>query len=210
MRSKPKTACKTVKTDKCSHSSSQNPKRSDTGFAAFARSVEAHDGRLSRRETGIQIGKSKHHIGDQMLKNGKSASHNEQPIQKIKIFWYQNRSKKKTENPNESVMNRSVKSTCVDCIRIPTNDNTATNIISETSTKTFFSPSETCCKTTLVTRYFVQKVSCHAIELFIDYEHRCLTPCKLHSCSLTEFFFIIDLYFMAKWRRSSFKYRRGF
>ena len=84
--------------------------------------MEAHDGRLSRRETGIQIGKSKHYIGDQMLKNGKSASHNEQPIQKIKIFWYQNRSKKKTENPNESVMNRSVKSTCVDCIRIPTND----------------------------------------------------------------------------------------
>ena len=206
MRSKPKTACKTVKTDKCSHSSSPIRHR----FRGYSRSVEAHDGRLSRRETGIQIGKSKHHIGDQMLKNGKSASHNEQPIQKIKIFWYQNRSKKKTENPNESVMNRSVKSTCVDCIRIPTNDNTATNIISETSTKTFFSPSETCCKTTLVTRYFVQKVSCHAIELFIDYEHRCLTPCKLHSCSLTEFFFITDLYFMAKWRRSSFKYRRGF
>ena len=101
--------------------------------------MEAHDGRLSRRETGIQIGKSKHHIGDQMLKNGKSASHNEQPIQKIKFFWHQNRSKKKPKIPMPpSRMNRSVKSTCVDCIRIPTNDNTATNIISETSTKTFF------------------------------------------------------------------------
>ena len=116
--------------------------------------MEAHDGRLSRRETGIQIGKFKHYIGDQMLKNGKSASHNEQPIQKIKIFWYQNRSKKKTENPNESVMNRSVIAYAFQ-------------------------------QMTLVTRYFVRKVSCHAIELFIDYEHRCLTPCKLHSCSLT-------------------------
>ena len=71
--------------------------------------------------------------------------------------------------------------------------------------------SETCCKTTLVTRYFSGKVSCHAIKLFIDCEHRCLTPCKLHSCSLTEFFFLIlDLYFMTKWRSLSLKYRRGF
>ena len=70
--------------------------------------MEAHDGRLSRRETGIQIGKSKYYIGDQMLKNGKSASHNEQPIQKIKIFWYQNRSKKKTENPNAPIKDESV------------------------------------------------------------------------------------------------------
>ena len=102
-------------------------------------------------------------------------------------------------------MNRSVQS------RTHTNDNTTTIIITETSTKTLFIviifQSETCCKTTLVTRYFSGKVSCHAIESFVDYEHRC--------CSLTDFFFffffvIIDLHFMAKWRSPSFKYRRGF
>ena len=82
-------------------------------------------------------------------------------------------------------MNRTVQSTNY------ANDDTTTIIISETSTKTFFKifQSETCCKATLVTRYFSGKVSCHAIELFIDYEHRCLTPCKLHSCSVTECFF---------------------
>ena len=71
-------------------------------------------------------------------------------------------------------MNRSVQS------RTHTNDNTTTIIITETSTKTLFIviifQSETCCKTTLVTRYFSGKVSCHAIESFVDYEHRCLTP----------------------------------
>ena len=41
---------------------------------------------------------------------------------KSKFFDTKTDLKKKTENPNESVMNRSVKSTCVDCIRIPTND----------------------------------------------------------------------------------------
>ena len=100
-------------------------------------------------------------------------------------------------------MDRSVQS------RTHTNDNTTTIIITETSTKTLFIviifQSETCCKTTLVTRYFSGKVSCHAIESFVDYEHRC--------CSLTDFFFffvIIDLHFMAKWRSPFFKYRRGF
>ena len=38
--------------------------------------------------------------------------------------------------------------------------------------------SETCCKLTLVTRYYSGKVSCHAIELLIDYEHRYLTTCN--------------------------------
>ena len=70
-------------------------------------------------------------------------------------------------------MNRSVQS------RTHTNDNTTTIIITETSTTTLsiviIFQSETCCKTTLVTRYFSGKVSCHAIESFVDYEHRCLT-----------------------------------
>ena len=38
---------------------------------------------------------------------------------------------------------------------------------------------------------------CHAIEFFIDYEHRCLTPWKLHCCSLTEFYF--ELYICILW-----------
>ena len=103
-------------------------------------------------------------------------------------------------------MNRSVQS------RTHTNDNTTTIIITETSTKTLFIviifQSETCCKTTLVTRYFSGKVSCHAIESFVDYEHRCLTP-RLQPQRFF-FFVIIDLHFMAKWRSPSFKYRRGF
>ena len=80
-------------------------------------------------------------------------------------------------------MNRSVQSTD------HSNDNRTTITVTETSTKTFLIiifRSETCCKPTLVTRYFSGKVSCHAIELFIDYEHRYLTTCKLDSCSLTE------------------------
>ena len=52
-------------------------------------------------------------------------------------------------------MNRSVQS------RTHTNDNTTTIIITETSTKTLFIviifQSETCCKTTLVTRYFFKE-----------------------------------------------------
>ena len=80
-------------------------------------------------------------------------------------------------------MNRSVQS------RTHTNDNTTTIIITETSTKTLFIviifQSETCCKTTLVTRYFSGKVSCHAIESFVDYEHQC--------CSLTDFFFFFSV-----------------
>ena len=107
-------------------------------------------------------------------------------------------------------MNRSVQS------RTHTNDNTTTIIITETSTKTLFIviifQSETCCKTTLVTRYFSEKVSCHAIESFVDYEHRCLTPRpQPHGFFFFFFFFvIIDLHFMAKWHSPSFKYRRGF
>ena len=75
IRSKPKTACKTVKTYKCSHLSSQNPNRSHTvltsgayrGFAAIRdqwRRIMAAC--RDRRETGIQIEKSKNHIGDQI------------------------------------------------------------------------------------------------------------------------------------------------
>ena len=79
---------------------------------------------------------------------------------------------KNMENPNDSLkMNRSVQSTN------PTNGNKKTIIITETSTKTFcivIFQSETCCIATLVTRCFSGKMSCHAIELFIDYEHRCL------------------------------------
>ena len=107
-------------------------------------------------------------------------------------------------------MNRSVQS------RTHTNDNTTTIIITETSTKTLFIviifQSETSCRTTLVTRYFSGKVSCHAIESFVDYEHRCLTPRpQPHGFFFFFFFFvIIDLHFMAKWRSPSFKYRRGF
>ena len=104
-------------------------------------------------------------------------------------------------------MNRSVQS------RAHTNDNTTTIIITETSTKTLFIviifQSETCCKTTLVTRYFSGKVSCHAIESFVDYVHRCLTP-RLQPRGFFFFFVIIDLHFMAKWRSPSFKNRRGF
>ena len=72
IRPEPTTACKTVKTDNCSHPSSQNPNRSDTvltcgayrGFAAIA--VEEHNGHLDRRENGIQIGQSENFIENQI------------------------------------------------------------------------------------------------------------------------------------------------
>ena len=96
--------------------------------------------------------------------------------EKSKFFSTKTVLKKNRENPNAPLrMNRSVQSTN------HTNDNRTTITINETSTKTFFLnfQSETCCKPTLVTRYYSGKVSCHAIELFIDYEHRCLTIWKL-------------------------------
>ena len=60
---------------------------------------------------------------------------------------------KKSQCPGPSRMNRTVQGTN------HTNDNTKTIIIAEASTKTFFKiflvfQSETCCETTLVTRYF--------------------------------------------------------
>ena len=75
IRSKPKTACKTVKTYNCSHPSSQNPNRSHAvltsgayrGFAAIGdqwrRTMAACQ---DRRDTGIQIEKSETHIGYQI------------------------------------------------------------------------------------------------------------------------------------------------
>ena len=149
-------------------------------FRGNSRSVEAHNGRLNRRETGIQIGKSENHIGNQiwrpirqvfmtktenyMLKDGKSIMNTQS--EKPKFFGTKTDLKKISKIPMPPLrMNRSVQSIN------HTNDNTTTIIIIETSTKTFLSLySETCCKTTLVTRYFLRKVSCHANELFIDYE----------------------------------------
>ena len=73
IRSEPKTAWKTVKTDKCSYPSSQNPNRSDTvltsgayrGFPAV-RDQWRRYGRLDRRENGIQTGQSENFIGNQI------------------------------------------------------------------------------------------------------------------------------------------------
>ena len=153
--------------------SSQNPTRSNTvltrgliqRFHGYSRSDEAHNGRLDERETGIQIGKSKNHIRDQIRS----------PLDKY--FWQKPKSIcEKTENPQTAMntqsqkpilkkkkpknpmpplrMNRTVQSTNY------AHDDTTTIIISETSTKTFFKifQSETCCKATLVTRYFSGKV----------------------------------------------------
>ena len=75
IRQEPKTACKTVKTDKCSHPSSQNPNQSDMvlttgayrGFAAIRDQWRRIiNGRLDRRENGIQIGQSENFIGNQI------------------------------------------------------------------------------------------------------------------------------------------------
>ena len=108
--------------------------------------------------------------------------------EKPKFFSTKTDPPKNTENSNALRMNRLVQSTN------HTNDNRTTITITETSTKTFLKifQSETYCKPTLVTRYYSQG-RCHAIELFIDYEHRRLTPWKLHSCSLTEFEFELQI-----------------
>ena len=95
---------------------------------------------------------------NQMLKDRNSANRNEPRIPKTEFFWHKNRYKntKKSQWPGPSRMNRTVQSTN------HTNDNTKTIIIAETSTKTFFKiflvfQSETCCETTLVTRYFFRE-----------------------------------------------------
>ena len=110
------TACKTVKTDKCSHSSSQNPNRSDTvstsgayrGFvaipdqwrhimAAWIKEKPESRCRKIRKphwkpnpKTIRQLFMTK--TENHMLKNGKSAIRNEHPIRKTKILWHKNRS----------------------------------------------------------------------------------------------------------------------
>ena len=88
-------------------------------------------------------------------------------------------------------MNRSVQSTN------HTNDNRTNVTINETSTKTFFLifQSETCCKLTLVTRYYSGKVSCHAIELLIDYEHRCLTTCNSIQVQSVKLLYVVFFFF---------------
>lgn len=67
IKSKPKTACKTVKKDKFSHPSYQNPNRTDTvsdkwgvqKFRNLLRSVKEHYCRSDQEETGTQKEKSK-------------------------------------------------------------------------------------------------------------------------------------------------------
>ena len=69
--------------------------------------------------------------------------------------------------------------------------------------------SETCCKPTVVTRYYLGKVSRNRIihrlrtSMLDTLEIALLQP---HGIWI----WIIDLHFMAKWRSPSFKYRRGF
>ena len=125
--------------------------------------------------------------------------------EKLKFFSKKTDPQKNTENPNALRMNRSVQSTN------HTNDNRTTITINETSTKTFFFnfQSETCCKPTLVTRYYSGKVSRNRIfhrlrtSMLDTLEIALLQP---HGIWI----WIIDLHFMAKWRSPSFKYRRGF
>ena len=130
-----------------------------------------------------------------MPKNRKSVNYNEHAIRTEPKFFGK---KADLEKISKIVMpplrmKQSVQSTN------QTNDDTTTIIVAETSTKTFIIIiiffllllvlNQKHAANQLQSRdIFSGKVSCHAIELFIDYEHRCLTPCKLHSCSLTEFY----------------------
>ena len=117
---------------------------------------------------------------------------------------------KKSQCPGPSRMNRTVQSTN------HTNDNTKIIIIAETSTKTFFKiflvfQSETCCETTLVTRYFFQG-RCHVTQSNysstenIDAWH--FVNCT--AAASQNAYLIRDLHYMAKWHSPSSKYRRGF
>ena len=76
-------------------------------------------------------------------------------------------------------MNRSVQSTD------HSNDNRTTITVTETSTKTFYYYYFSI-RNVLQTN-FSHAIFFREIELFIDNEHRCLTPWKLYSYSLTEF-----------------------
>ena len=74
--SKPITACKTIKTNKVSHSSYPNPNRSNTevksgakrDFRSYERSVEAKNCRSDRRKTEKQKKKIENHIEYQIRK----------------------------------------------------------------------------------------------------------------------------------------------
>ena len=103
--------------------------------------------------------------------------------EKPKFFSTKTDPQKNTENSNALRMNRSVQSTN------HTNDNRTTITINETSPKTFFLIfNQKHAANQLYSRDIIQG-RCHAIEFFIDYEHRCLSPWKLHCCSLKEFYF---------------------
>ena len=133
--------------------------------------MEAHNDRFGQRETRIQVGKSENHIRDQI----------QSPLDKY--FWRKPKTKCQwTENPQTAMNTQSEKpkffGTKTDLKKIwkipmppsrmkksvqstnPTKDNTTT-IITETSTKTFFIiitfESETCWKTTLITRCFLRE-----------------------------------------------------
>ena len=98
-----------------------------SAFSGYSRSVEAHNCRSDRRETGTQIGhigKIENRIGYQIRKpvtifrgnrkpyanNRKSANRNEHQNGKTEVFWHKNRKtdlknsqNRKTENPNASL-----------------------------------------------------------------------------------------------------------
>ena len=57
--------------------------------------------------------------------------------------------------------------------------------------------SETCCKLTLVTRYYSGKVLCHAIELLIDYEHRYLTTCNSIQVQSVKLLYVVFFFFFS-------------
>ena len=139
MRSKPKTACKPSKVInvhipvlKTLNDPTQVSRLFEINGSAWW-PLESKRNRNPNRK--IQ---TPHRRSNAKKRKNPQATMNNQS-KKSNFFGTKTDLKKKPKIPMPpSRMNRSVKSTCVDCIRIPTNDNTATNIISETSTKTFF------------------------------------------------------------------------
>ena len=134
IQSKPKTACKTVKKDKFSHPSYQNPNRTDAvsdkwsvkKFRNLLRSVKEHYCRSDREETGTQKEKSKttsdtksenslvafYENRKPNAKKRKSAYEHQNRRKNQSFFWHKKPEKtdlkksqnRKTENPNTPLL----------------------------------------------------------------------------------------------------------
>ena len=112
-----------------------------------------------------------------MLKNGKSAIRNKRPIRKTKILWHKN------------ILKKYRKSQCPPQGWIGQFSPQITQVITQQRLlllkpqrklfyRYYFPIRNRLQNNFSHAIFFREGIWCHAIELFIDYEHRCLTACN--------------------------------